>query len=297
MRLSRTWVIGGLLAIMLTLAPGVASAKGFGRGGKRGGSSTPSTSGSRGTVSAGTGRTTYAVGPGLRRYYGPGYSVQYGNGYLYPSEGYYYEPYYAGWGVYPWGYYAYGYHPYWGAPPPPVEARSAPRSGTFSLMFGGASPAQGFAPAVQLQLDSERWGFNLGGIGLLSQVSPDGELAFGMPLFSAHLTYSFVSGPHLRLRAEVGATGVIAPIMAYIGPDFGVSGNLALIGPLGLHAAAHVTPYPARVYDGEAGVSLSFGGLGVRAGWRVLVLDDSHIDENGGRDSFSGPSVSVGFMY
>lgn len=217
--------------------------------------------------------------------------------------------YYVGWGVYPYGYYAYGYHPYWGAPraeevdeyedeqaeEAAPKRQEAPRSSSFSL-FGGAQFNQ-VAPSLvgDLQIDGKRFGFNLRGSTL---GSPDrfGDIDL-MPMGSAHLTYSFVSTPHMRLRVQGGVSAINAPDFAYVGPDLGASGQIALFGPLALYGRASWTPLPATIIDAEGGVGLHFGGLGVRAGWKHISLSDTWINPDGGTATFSGPTIQAGLVF
>jgi hypothetical protein len=308
MRAPKSWFFAVTVAVIVALAPSTSFAKGFGRGGGRSGGSRGSGAassggfGRRGTsapvISPNGRRTYYFQGNGgapAQRGYGEGYGRGYGygegysRGYRYGrSYGYaspYYDGYYSGWGVYPWGYYSYGYYPVWGAPPvtDAPDVVQGPRTRAFSLFLGGAFQSQGFAPTGSLTYEGERWGFNLGGIGVVS------------PPVASHLTFSVVSNPHMRVRLELGGSAVGAPSQSYFGADFGASAQVALMGPLGIQGALHYTPYPAKVLDAEAGVGLSFGGLGLRAGWRYLRLDDSSF--GGGVDSFSGPAVSIGAVY
>lgn len=301
----------------VVVAPEPADAVGFGRknsgrksgrgSGSSGGSSSDSSgassgspfgrsSGARAVSPRGSGRSVYIVPsdravvyPGHRHYHGWGRG--YGWGY----------DYYTGWGFYPWGYYAYGYHPWWGAPPP--EAPPPQPSTTTLSIFGGAQlptdrmlrPSAGLS--AELRLDGRRAGAHFA-FSALPSLEPGGGLTL-MPLFAGRLGFSVVSSEHARLRLEAGATGIVAPDFSYFGPDFGLSTQLALVGPLGLYGGAHVTPFPARIWDAEAGVSLQFGGLAVRGGWRHLVLSDEGLTGpgNGGTDVLSGPVLSAGLVY
>lgn len=218
--------------------------------------------------------------------------------------------YYVGWGVYPYGYYAYGYHPYWGAPraeevdevevedeqvEQTPKRQESPRSTTFSL-FGGAH-LNPVAPSLvgDLQIDGRRFGLNVRG-ATLGSLGRFGDLDL-MPMGSAHLTYSFVSTPHMRLRVHGGVSAINAPDFVYVGPDLGASGQIALFGPLALYGRASWTPLPATILDTEGGVALQFGGLGVRAGWKRISLSDTWVNPDGGTATFSGPTVQAGLVF
>jgi hypothetical protein len=327
MSIRSRWWIPALVVFVLGLQPSISEAKGFGRGGKSGGSSGSSgrggssgssgssggfgrsgSRGSSGSSNSSGGRTTYSFQGNAPRnsggYYAPRSSYGAGTAVIIGAPAYY--GYYNGWGVYPWGYYSYGYYPIWGAPsaPPPPDENNPepqqtqkPRTKAFSLYLGGAAQRQGFAPSGSLHFEGRRWGFNVQGIGVVSEPLGDGDRAAFMPLFTTHLTYSVLSSPHFRLRAEAGISSVFAPAVVYTGPDLGTSAQLALVGPLALQAAVHYTPIPARILDVEAGLGLNFGGLGIKAGWRTLRLDDTRLNENGGVDFFNGPTVAIGAIY
>lgn len=316
MRTSLGRTLSVFAVVVLALAPALAEAKGFGRSGGRGrsggssssSSSTSHTFGSGSAPAAGSSHSHssyeggYAHSSGAPTvvyrnggYYGGGYSGgYYGGGYGGPS-------YYSGWGVYPYGYYSYGYYPYFGAPPI-AEAPQAPSDSSFSLYVGGMSSDGTFSPGGSLAIDGARWGFNASGLVLPSESLINPGSFSAMPLFSAHVAYSLIADPHVRVRFEVGASGIAAPGFSYYGPDLGASAQLALLGPLALEGSVHMTPLPARILDLDLGAALHFGGLGVKAGWRAIRLDDTHVAAatatgGGGVDVFNGPHVAVGLVF
>jgi hypothetical protein len=118
-----------------------------------------------------------------------------------------------------------------------------------------------------------------------------------VPLIKGHITYALYSSLHARLRLEGGAAGVSAPDVTYIGPSAGLTGQLALVGPLAVEAGAHWMPVPVSVVDLEASAGLNFGALALKGGWRWVRLDDRRINATGGVDLYNGPVVSVGLLF
>jgi hypothetical protein len=295
-----------LLLAALALAAADAAAAGFGRSRKGRSSSSSSSSSSRasstasrpshGTVvrgSPGRSSASFRAGSRVRRSFGAplgwGYGWGAGSSYLGPA-------YYGGWGVHPYGYYARGYHPYFGAPAT-VGGEPEASDTSLAIWLGGFAAGNGGAVDGALRLEGERWGVS-SRTTLLGLAGPD---AAAMPLASLHLTYSLVSEPEARVRFEAGGTLIVAPDFVYAGPDMGLTAQVALLGPLGLYAGAYLTPTPARILDAEAGASLQFGGLGLRAGYRVVHLDDrlahGNDPEVGGVELFHGWQAGIGLVF
>jgi hypothetical protein len=320
------------LAIFLscTLAAAPAFAEGFGRGG--GSKSSSSGSKSSGSKSSSSGsksnapRSTATQDGGSRAQQGSGFGRA-GPGRSgvrprgaprstvrpIPGGGYYYDPFllhpydrwrmnyfYGGWGFAPWGYYGYGFTPYWGAPQP-IEVYEAPppppRERTTSLFLGGLVTRDSGGLGGDLTIDGRHLGFNFRGT-VLGLADPSTGGLDPMPFFSTHLTVAPIATPHARIRFEVGLSGVRAPDFSYYGPDVGASAQLALAGPLGLVGSVRYTPFPATIADVEGALSLQFGSVGMRAGWRSLRLDDTAVNPHGGgRASYNGPSLSIGTVF
>jgi hypothetical protein len=291
-----------LIAVLSGLVPGVAHAGGFGHKGGSGHGSKSSGSSGGSHPAAPVGTPHAAVPNGARGYsYAPGYSHGY-YGYGYGAGGYrYYEPhyyspaYYYGWGIHPWGYYGYGYYPYYGGPVVAEQVAPAPPSVTASIFLGGMVSHDG--PGLDLRglVEGQRVGVNFD-LATVPTTNTDGTFA-ALPYLTGHLTYSFISDLHVRVRAEGGVSVISAPGVSYVGPDIGVSGQVALVGPLGVDANVHWTPIPANILDADAGLALHFGNLGIRGGWRFMRLDDRRVNSDGGVDLVNGPSLSVGLVF
>jgi len=206
--------------------------------------------------------------------------------------------YYSSWGVYPWSPYSYGYAPMFGAPPPPESFASGPSNASLSLVGGVGLQGAGVSPFLAMTADIGEFGLNFTGAALPS-APISGQSFEYMPFFSSHLTWSALNEPSARVRFEGGVAGIQAPAVGYLGPDVGVSAQFALAGPLGLEGAVRWMPLPANILDAQANISLHFGGLALRGGFRMLRLDDTAVagPGNGGVDTLIGPQFSAGVVF
>lgn len=218
-------------------------------------------------------------------------------GHLHPAYVGYRSPSYVHYG---WGF---GYYPYVAAPQPaaPLAAEvveSAPGP-TATLGVDAFAHGLGGSLGLNMAVEGQRWGLN-GQYSSLFYASDFGGLdPSTTSLYDLRLSYALISGQHGRLRLEGGVSGVVAPDLATLGPDAGVSVALGLVGPVGVEAAAHATVLPHQRYDWNAGLTLALGHVGLRAGWKQLRLDDNGLTEQGVRyvDDFSGPYFGVGFAF
>jgi hypothetical protein len=235
----------------------------------------------------------FANGGGSHYYAGGGGRVWGGPRY-YGGPGYYD---YYGWGIRPWGYYGYGYYPVYGGPVVAEEVPVQPPEITSAVYLGGMITNSGPGLDLRGQVDGRNWGLNFNLVALPS-VDPNDSANFTIyPLLNAHLTYSVISTLQARVRLEAGASAVFAPDVTYFGPDIGASGQVALLGPFGVEGSVHWTPVPANIFDAEADLALHFGNLAVLGGWRVMRLDDSRVNDQGGVDWLTGPHVSLGLVF
>ena len=293
-------IVAGLVA-----APGLASASGFGR---RDTSSKSQSSEHRSESSHTHGSAPVrsehrAEAPSAR----PDRGREYDGGRRSYRRGYVRSRPWWGWGVHPWGYYGWGYYPYYGAPlivAGAEEAPPPPSSANLSFVLGGMGSHDGGGFALNLTIEGRRLGFDFDLLTIPSVDPGDSRSVTSMPLLKANLTYSFLSDLHLRLRAEGGVESITAPGVTYVGPDVGVSGQLAIVGPLAAHASALWMPVlPVNILDLQAGLALNFGALTIQGGWRWVRLDDTNqcsATENAagecGTDIASGPQLTVGII-
>ncbi len=96
-------------------------------------------------------------------------------------------------------------------------------------------------------------------------------------------------------------------------PTGGLSGQLWIAGPVALEGSVFATPWPIVQYDFRGGVVVGIDSIGLRAGWRVQILEDRGIvpgvpdDPRGCRelengnwsctDVINGPYVGVGIAF
>ncbi len=247
---------------------------------------------------------------------------RYGRPYSYAPRPYYYRPHFwwgSGWG---WGWYpVYGYRapPPPSAPPadgeyaPPPQIDPADRIYTrFSVYGAGQSERthdDGYVGGVSFGLDGRYTGFDIdvNAIGRESVTGPlhrsgSDPIAWG----SAHITWSFVSERSVRLRAETGASMLSLPSSSAVqgqewrgktifGPDVGVSGQIGLLGPVGIEGYARLTPFPVRVADTLIAATVHGGPVGLSAGWRWIDVAGDGIDAP--KLMFRGPQVGLSVAF
>ncbi|GEJ56391.1 hypothetical protein [Anaeromyxobacter diazotrophicus] len=229
----------------------------------------------------------------------------------YPPGGFprwYWDPYFygeaPGWWGWGWGF---GYYPLYPRPEYGYAPEDVSRVTTrLTLTGGGTLRHGGGAAGLALGLEGERLGFHLGVDGLY----PGGrgstfDSLSTFALLTAHLTVSLVTADVGRLRGEVGLSVLTWPDFygpdagaASLGPDVGLSGQLGLVGPLGVEGYARVTPVPVPIVDWQAALAVHVGPAAVTAGWRELAVHRSHGGNNNVASfDFAGPQVGVGVRF
>ncbi|HET6922947.1 MAG TPA: hypothetical protein VFI16_07355 [Anaeromyxobacteraceae bacterium] len=246
-------------------------------------------------------------------YYGPGYYPYY-RSYVSPwaYSAYLAAPWWWGWG---WGH---GYYPVYPEPPVPApgEAPPASRINAQFAFAGGPTDQRAFedpsrrvgpgsSAGVSLRVESKDLGFHAGYDGFFVGRQVDFGSATSLDYFTAHATWSFLSGQSGRLRLEGGlsvlswpalapATGLTTSGVTAVGPEAGLSGHLALVGPFGVTGHARVTPWPRMATDLYLAAALRFGPVALTGGWRDLRADggDTAPDMR-----FAGPQFGVALLF
>lgn len=240
---------------------------------------------------------------------------RYGRPYYAPYAPYYYRPsFWWGWG-WGWGWYPlYGYPGYAPAPgyAPVIDERYRVYT-RFSMYGGWASQSSGrddgYVGGVEFGLDSRFVGFDLD-VTAVARESVTGPLYHSgsdpATWATGHITWSILSQRYFRLRIETGGSMLSLPNSTAVslqewrgktlyGPDVGVSGQLGIVGPLGIEGHARLTPIPTRVADTLIAATVHGGPLGLSAGWRWIDVAGN------GRDApkltFRGPQVALSLAF
>jgi hypothetical protein len=281
--------VGLCVGLVLALTPASAEAR-FGKrsGGGGGGASSGSAAGMHGATGYSAGSRGFSYAPSYR-YFLPYY---YGFPSFYYGWGYGYYPYY---GYYPPYYYDPYSYPY--APEISVGQQYRPEL-KVTLGAEGQAYSGGGSLAVNAGLEGRRFGIRGQFTGLSIKADDGTPTNDTIKLFDLFATYALIAHPSARFRVEAGLMSAFAPDLTAVGPGFGFSGSLRLLGPLGAEAAIHGTPYPYRELDWNAGIALGFGPLALRGGWRRVYLDDNGLVYKGvnQKDIFSGPYAGVGII-
>ncbi|BDG01696.1 hypothetical protein [Anaeromyxobacter oryzae] len=217
-------------------------------------------------------------------------------------------PFWSGWG-WGWGYYPLypryptGHAPEYGYP------ETDPDQLHVRLSASGAGMSDGGALGLALAIDGRSAGMNASFDGL------DKDGVTGLPgqdhhpvgWGSAHVTWSVLSDEVARVRFEVGgsmlslpsagATAAGAPWAGKVlfGPDLGVSGQLGVVGPIGLEGHVRVTPLPVPVLDTRVALALRAGPFAVTGGWRTVHVAGDGVDAP--VLDFRGPELGVSVMF
>lgn len=231
--------------------------------------------------------------------------------YVRPYPGpYYYRPHFWwGWG---WGW---GWYPLYGyaAAPPPAAQGYEPRPEAdriytrFSLY--GAGRTDGYVGGVDFGLDGRYVGFDFD-VNAIARESVTGPLhetgSDPVTWGTGHFTWSVLSERSFRLRAETGVSILSLPNSQFVaaqqwrgksvvGPDIGVSGQLGLVGPVGVEGHARLTPFPVRVADTLIAATVHGGPVGLSAGWRWI--DVAGDGKDAPKLMFRGPQVGLSLAF
>ena len=112
---------------------------------------------------------------------------------------------------------------------------------------------------------------------------------------------------YFRLRIETGGSMLSLPNSTAVslqewrgktlyGPDVGVSGQLGIVGPLGIEGHARLTPIPMRVADTLIAATVHGGPLGLSAGWRWIDVAGNGRDAPEARRS-GGPRSALSLAF
>lgn len=229
----------------------------------------------------------------------------------YQPRPYYYRP-HAWWG---WGW---GWYPLYACPepptPPPGQGYAPPphdEADRITTRFSvyGAGRSNGYVGGLDFSLDGRYAGFDLDVNALASEpvTGPLHESGRDPATWgSAHFTWSLLAERSFRLRILTGGSMLSLPDSPAVadrewrgktvyGPDVGVSGQIGLLGPLGIEGHARVTPFPVRVADTLIAATLHAGPLGLSGGWRWI--DVAGDEKDAPKMSFRGPQVGLSLAF
>ncbi|WPB77977.1 hypothetical protein KYC5002_02270 [Archangium violaceum] len=172
-----------------------------------------------------------------------------------------------------------------------------------TLMFrvnaeGLAVASGGSAVGLNAGIEGQHWGVALAGTGMRLPTDDGTPGVDKIDLFNLHLTLALYTDDQTRLRLEGGLASAKAPSATFTGPSFAVSFERCLNGVLDLETRAQFVPAPHLQIDAQAGLALHLSAINLRAGWRVMTLDDKgQVDGVRHRDYFSGPYAGVGLYF
>jgi hypothetical protein len=188
------------------------------------------------------------------------------------------------------------------APAPAPEPGQAPaakaKTARLESWLGMTAHRNSAGPMVGFGLltEGKRWGLTA---GISGPVGPEGTR--GAPtrvgIAEARLTWSPVSGERGRLRLEAGVSSALSPRVASLGVDTGVSGELRLVGPLGIEGGVYVTRRPHQRKEARFAGTLEVGSLRLLGGIRRLEIESAVPRLDGERECYAAPFVGAGLVF
>jgi len=112
-------------------------------------------------------------------------------------------------------------------------------------------------------------------------------------LADASIGVTALSGEAGRLRVEVGALTAVVPGMAAAAPGVGVSGALAVLGPVLLTGRVRGALWPYLRAEAQAAAVVALGPVGLQGGYRAVFVRDLFGLASGGTHTFAGPFVGL----
>jgi hypothetical protein len=171
---------------------------------------------------------------------------------------------------------------------------------TFAARAGGGR--DGNIGGLDLGIEGRRFGFRAGVDGISTKGSFAGTVdsARTHGYGTMHVTSLLVSTGVARVRAEIGGsmlsypeTGPDAGVTSF-GPNIGISGNVGLVGPLGVEGWMRYTPLPIPISDAQLGLALRLGPAAVTLAWRDLRVEPN---TEASHFKYRGPVAQLAFLF
>ncbi|HEY3451291.1 MAG TPA: hypothetical protein VGK67_33340 [Myxococcales bacterium] len=181
-------------------------------------------------------------------------------------------------------------------PPTAEEELRNASSPTFDiagdLRLEGMRLDTGGAMGIRVLVEGKHFGFDGGFSGVFVRVPGDASLVAN-GLLDLQLTLAPLSGQRGRIRLEAGLGALFTPWVRAVGPDLGASGEVRLVGPLGVAGAVRAVLWPYRSLDWNAAIQLTFGETQLRFGVREVSVEVEGL-AGGQKMSFMGPWIGAG---
>ena len=192
------------------------------------------------------------------------------------------------------------YRPLWWAPAPVVMVGATPGTVVQSAPAEPAHSDTHLGVSAQLLAVQGRLGFGadlvLEGreLGLFLEIAalPVGTTEAAL-LADASIGFTVLGGEAGRVRVEVGALTAVMPGMAAAAPGVGVSGALAVLGPVLLTGRVRGAVWPYLRAEAQAAAVLALGPVGLQGGFRAVHVQDLFGLASGANHTFTGPFVGL----
>ena len=195
------------------------------------------------------------------------------------------------------------YRPLWWTPAPAVVVVGSQSSvspvdddGASDVRLGASGQVLVMGGKVGVGLDAALEGRHVG--FFLEAAALPSVAGEAFVVADASVGLSLLSGEAGRLRLELGALSAILANssgsgLAAAAPGVGVSGALAVAGPLLFTGRVRGAAWPYVRAEGQAAALLALGPVGIQLGWRTLYVADAYDLASAGSRFFSGPYVGL----
>lgn len=179
---------------------------------------------------------------------------------------------------------------------PPAKKDDEPKLSRVIVGVNAGGDLEEIAAGASLTVEGKRWGFNLNyGMTVFDKDADSQKIE--LKLLDAHLVFAPIVGQRGRVRIEVGANGGYACGAWIVAPEVGLSGDVRILGPIGLSGYARGSIWPYKRIDAFLGVMAQLSMVRIEAGWREMRLDVGF--DNGSRvsDRWGGPNLGLSMVF
>ncbi|MGC4113146.1 MAG: hypothetical protein QM765_00395 [Myxococcales bacterium] len=179
---------------------------------------------------------------------------------------------------------------------PPAKKDDEPKLGRVIVGINGGGDLKEVAAGASLTVEGKRWGFNLN-YGMTVFDADQDTRKIELKMLDAHLVFAPIVGQRGRVRIEVGANGGYACGAWIVAPEVGLSGDVRILGPIGLSGFVRGSIWPYKRIDAFAGLMAQLSILRIELGWREMRLDVDFDNGSHVGDRWGGPNLGLSMVF
>ena len=179
---------------------------------------------------------------------------------------------------------------------PPAKRAEEPKLGRVIVGVNGGGDVAQLAAGAGLTVEGKRWGFNLN-YNMTVFDADANTRQIDLKILDAHLVFAPIVGQRGRVRIEVGANAAYACGAYMIAPELGLSGDVRILGPIGLSGYVRGSLWPYKRIDAFAGVMAQLWALRLELGWREMRLETQFDNGSKVADRWGGPNLGVSMVF